>query len=250
MNEARRKRRRGIRHDWLEAVIGQSQVAAGHVLFGDAEDARQGLLTFAGQLEPARNQVERLVLRSVLVEFAARTGGQMHARVRTERGACGCKLGPASLLERFWHNPSEQPQGAFVRWLDGFFDELERAHPQTPAALAARLIRREYREPWTVRTLGQRAHVAPPQLARKFLKERGMSISVYQRTVRVVQALERIRDDRVGDLAAFVGFKSKKNFYRALAHLIGLTPTEFRHLPQEKSAGIIDSLRMSLARRD
>jgi len=49
-------------------------------------------------------------------------------------------------------------------------------------------------------------------------------------------------------VALQVGYKSKKNFYRALQQVTGLTPTEFRGL-SDAPAEIVEALRQSLKER-
>ena len=62
-----------------------------------------------------------------------------------------------------------------------------------------------------------------------------MSVSDYQRVTRVATGLERILHERVETATRSVGFRSKKNFYRAVEQLTGLTLADFRPLPESRA---------------
>ena len=64
-----------------------------------------------------------------------------------------------------------------------------------------------------------------------------MSIGDYHRTARVLRGLKCVRDEKIETVANRVGFKSKKNFYRACHRMIDLKPAEFRRLPDDVAGG-------------
>jgi len=122
--------------------------------------------------------------------------------------------------------------------------------PSTPSAAtrAARVIREHYQRPLSVTALARRFHVTPPQLRRAFQREFGMSLREYQRTMRLVEALPQVATGKIDAIALKVGYKSKKNFYRAFQHVAGLTPTAFRNLPHERAMQVIDSIKRDVRR--
>jgi len=73
-----------------------------------------------------------------------------------------------------------------------------------------------------------------------------MSIPRYQRTLRLVEALGRVRDEKVEAVALSVGYRATKNFYRAFRQLTGTTPTGFRRLPPERAAAVLEFATLAL----
>ena len=91
-----------VRFDWLEMIIGQSQIVTGKVLVADPDEARALMEMFLGALPPPVNQAEGLPPR-VSLEFASRTGTMLHAQAHQGVRDAPCRLVPESvmaLLER------------------------------------------------------------------------------------------------------------------------------------------------------
>jgi len=137
---------------------------------------------------------------------------------------------PAALLNNFWPAHSH-PVRAFQEWSAQFFRELDRWHPETAARRASEFLRRQCSGTWSVATLAREHKVSPSQLRQSFKREFGLSVREYQRLARLVRALEDVRRHKVEAVALAVGYRSKKNFYRAFLSVTGLTPTAFRKLP-------------------
>jgi len=76
-----------------------------------------------------------------------------------------------------------------------------------------------------------------------------MSIPRYQRTLRLVEALGRVRDEKVEAVALSVGYRATKDFYQALRQLTGTTPTGFRRLPPERAAAVLEFAKLALVGR-
>ncbi|PYR14420.1 MAG: hypothetical protein DMF95_03650 [Acidobacteria bacterium] len=97
--------------------------------------------------------------------------------------------------------------------------------------------------------LARDCHTTPVRLAREFRRQFGMSIPRYQRTLRLVEALGRVRDEKVEAVALSVGYRATKNFYRAFRQLTGTTPTGFRRLPPERAAAVLEFAKLALVGR-
>jgi transcriptional regulator GlxA family with amidase domain len=102
----------------------------------------------------------------------------------------------------------------------------------------------EYHLPLNVADLARRVSSSKCQLQRAFSRELGISAHDYHRLTRIISALEHILAcDKIEAVALQVGYRSKKNFYRAFHHLTGLTPTQFRAVPGERAMQLIERLR-------
>jgi methylphosphotriester-DNA--protein-cysteine methyltransferase len=156
---------------------------------------------------------------------------------------------PAIILDNFWKVPAQHPEAAFLRWLDAFFEEFRRMHPLSVATKVSRLIKHDYRRSYNHTDLARRFHVTPLQLRREFQREFGVSIRECQREKRVIAALEQMTTGKIEAIALQVGYRSKKNFYRALKRVIGLTPTAFRQLSHERARHLIETVCAKSSRR-
>jgi len=74
----------------------------------------------------------------------------------------------------------------------------------------------------------------------KFKAEFGISIHTYQRVVRTAAALEQIRTASVEAVAMAVGYRSKKDLYRALRQLTGFTPRAIRAMSPEAARDLVE----------
>lgn len=90
--------------------------------------------------------------------------------------------------------------------------------------------------------------MTPSRLTRGFAREHGMSIPEYVRAIRLIESIDRIRQEKVEAVARDVGYKSRKNFNRTFKRLTGLTPTAFRQLPAVRADEIIESTRFAMSR--
>jgi AraC-like DNA-binding protein len=193
------------------------QRLVGHFVLGDPDDVEPTLLAFAESLPAPRRNVERLILRGLLLDVAWRSATALHDRAH--KGATDCTFEPAATLSHFLQRSAEDPRSTFRRWVESFLAEFRKTHPITAATKVGRLIKHNYQRAWTLSELASRFHVTPHQLRRAFIKEFGLVDAV---------ALE-------------VGWRSKKNFYRAFEEVTGLTPTAFRRLSNERALQIVEA---------
>jgi AraC-like DNA-binding protein len=237
-----------VRSTWLKAIVDASQRIAGQCALIDADEVHQALSTFMRALPVPAGKVECIILRAVLLDVASRCGEIVHARA-DRRSAAPCGFEPATILLRFWNASADDPRRAFLGWIDAFAEELLRTHPPSAASRAARAIRDDYQQPWTIAVLARRLGVSRSQLRRNFQREFGVSIREYQRTMRLIEAMPHVSTEKIEAIALKVGYKSKKNFYRAFQDVTGLTPTAFRNLSEERALHLVESIRAAPPRR-
>jgi AraC-like DNA-binding protein len=236
-----------IRRGWLDDVIGACQQMAGQSILADREEARALLQSFADSLQPSSTPIEAMLLRSVLLDTAYRCGHALHERLHRERRAV-CPFEPATHLIHFWNAGGDSAVTAFHRWIVGFFTELDRTHPSTVAGRVAQLLNHDYRTRWSVPALGRRFRVPPTVLTRAFKLEFGLSIHAYQELVRLAMAMGDLRGDKVEAVALQVGYRSKKDFYRAFRQVTGITVTEFKSLTPDHARQMHERMQFKVLR--
>jgi AraC-like DNA-binding protein len=234
--------------DWLDQVVMASQRLAGRVAFVQRDDARRLLTEFVRSLPSPETQIEWIVMRGLLMEVAYRSSSVLHDRVHGGKPT-QCEFVCATLLDGFYRNTTANLVDTFLMWLDTFLTELDHTHPPSIAARVSDLIKREYTRPWTLATLTRRFGVSSTQLREAFRKEFGVSIPRYQLTMRIVSAIDDLRDAKMDAVAFTAGYRSKKNFYRAFNRLTGLTVSEFRKLPLDRARDIQETAKLRLVRK-
>jgi AraC-like DNA-binding protein len=106
-------------------------------------------------------------------------------------------------------------------------------------------VRERFAEPCRLDMLARRCHATPSRLREEFRAEYGMSIREYQQVLRMMRGLDRMAFEKVEAVAYAVGYRSKKNFYRAFQKVTGVRLDAYRRLSPEGSAKV----RESVARR-
>ena len=235
-----------LRQGWLDEVIQLLQVAYGRVIGADLHVMRDALGSCTASLPRPETHAEEVLLRGMLIEFAGRFGDGFH-RLYHRQAPEACPFSPAVDLERFWAEAGGAIE-SFSRWMTHFFDRFERAHPPSHAESAARLIEAHFDQPLDVDALAALLGTGRSQLVAAFRARYGVAPREFQRMLRLAEALTHLPGEKIEALALRVGYKSRKNFYSAFRKATGLTPAEFRKLPDSHSAEIVDSINVRLMR--
>jgi AraC-like DNA-binding protein len=157
-----------------------------------------------------------------------------------------CAFCDGSLLLALLTGVSGDPREAFAIWVSAFFTELDRAHPPSAADSAAQLIRRNLAQPLDVPAIARGLNVTPSYLERSFAHRFGVSLRAYHSSTRIAAALPQILVEKVEVVALRLGYRSKKNFYRAFKQTVGLTPSAFRQLTPDQQSALRKGVRESL----
>jgi AraC-like DNA-binding protein len=224
------------------------QHSIGSISFADPHELNAVAQALTRDLPAPQSNTETLILRGQLLEFACRWSAAAHARIH-RRSESACKFEPAALLTSFCSDRSGDPRVALRGWAAAFEFEFSRRHPTSIASRAARILREEFDQALTAKTLSPRLGLTPRRLRAQFLAEFGVSLPEYKRIVRVIHALQQIATTKIEAVTMDIGYRSKKNFYRTFRAVTGLTPTAFRELSPQSAAALVDSIRFNLLLR-
>lgn len=172
-------------------------------------------------LPEAGDETERLLFRYLTCELLL------------EAVAFGKPAARRDLLEsilREWPSIRRHPQPVSV------LRSVLRSNPEglsdSDVALAGRvreLLERRYAERLLLRDIATELRVAVPRVNRCFRLACGSTVHQHLLTIRVRHGLALVREGAKIEAAALaIGFKSKKDFYRAVQRLVGCTPAQFR----------------------
>src|SRR5207248_1963514 len=118
---------------------------------------------FSAAIPRPTSGIEKILLRSVLLDVAFKTGITVHTRLHADLVG-HCVFSPNAMLDRFWPAEIEDPQVQFDHWCQAFFDELNETHPPSLGSSVARLVKRNVRDQWTLRRLAEFFHVTPSKI--------------------------------------------------------------------------------------
>jgi AraC-like DNA-binding protein len=101
-------------------------------------------------------------------------------------------------------------------------------HSQLAEEIGSRL-EQEYASKMTLDAMAREYRVSRLHLDRTFHHRFGIHFHEYLRAIRVERGLDLVREGmKIEAAAPAVGYKSKKNFYRAVRQVTGLTPGQVR----------------------
>jgi AraC-like DNA-binding protein len=130
---------------------------------------------------------------------------------------------------------SGDPRSQLIAWTTRLLAHIARAHPERHADTAAALMRRSPSSMWTVTNLASRLSLSPALLRDRFRRRFAMSIGEYLHLLRVSRAVEICRGDiKIETVADELGYRSKKDFYAALARWTAQTPADLRKAGDEQ----------------
>lgn len=104
---------------------------------------------------------------------------------------------------------------------------------------AIKLLRRKPAERWTLQSIADAVHLSPSQLGRVFVNAYGKSPMTYLVTVRAEHLARLLRETDLPIEKAMqrVGWYSRGHAARMFRQAVGVTPTRYRELSRQKTAG-------------
>ena len=212
---------------WLQDLVRNAQLFAGSAI--DAPLTSFSLLIdqMIEALPPQLNPAECFAARTVLLEAVIAVGTTLHVRLHGIRPHC-CDFRPADIAVATWREHRLSPSGFLRDWAARAMVEMRTV--QALLELAQECSARHWRDALSVDDVAQELGVPAATIERVFRLSSGLSFSKYHRGVRLAKAVELLAttDLKVDGIAYEVGFRSKKNFYKAFQLWTGLTPRQFR----------------------
>ena len=228
----------------IELTVRACQLAAGRALnWWEPPSAAVLLEPFLDIPEPTTHG-DVLLVRSVLSRFADRLGNHLHStfhrQYRPTMRSCPFRsvgvdvAGPSAI--------STSAAMLLDEWLARYRQEFDRAHA-TVAQRARRYLERHAVEALTIADVAAALNIETRALQRAFLSETGLHLKEYQMRLRVATALPQLRSgEKIEAIAIVVGWKSKKDLYRATDRLMGRSPSAIRSMSSDALEGIIQQL--------
>ena len=161
------------------------------------------------RLPEAASPVERLVLQGLLLDVLL-----------------GC-------LEGLGESQAERT----LRVIGRLLESVARPAPllDTPAYRAAEIIRQHSAAPLRADHLAKTVGCDPSRLRRGFKRELGITMREFHTKARIAEAIPMFAggDTKTVAIARSVGYRSDKDFYRALRDVTGQRPRDLRLLPRQ-----------------
>jgi AraC-like DNA-binding protein len=236
---------RGFTIEWMLRLNDVCQVFAGQTARVDPDQLRRAFRQFATDLPEPTSQFERLFLHDRVVLCVDRAGRQFHTDFHGLLQPSRCERLPTDGLGSMWPVDSDARQGVRT-WVDKYLAAFERDHVWPLALRAASSISARLAQPIDVVRLAKGLGCSRSVLTRSFEAMFGVTMSSYQRRMRLRAGVVALREQhsKVSATAKLVGYRSPKNFYRALDLEAGLTPTAVRLLtPPEVDRLLVTRLR-------
>jgi AraC-like DNA-binding protein len=234
----------GSRSEWLEAVAARCQLFVGVVMRPDDMQSIPELASsLVGDLPDAVLPVDDLILTSILLGVARKWGTSLHDHAHGGSSDRRCALDLPRTLMLFVDGSVLSASMRFVEWARTFSIEFSRWHPVSAGRRAAAIIRERRGERVDTVALARQIGVSPQHLRRDFRRSFGVSLARYQRHAQLLRALEVLCDQpgKIEPIALQAGYASKKSFYDVFKRTLGMTPTQFQQLPQERARQLIES---------
>jgi AraC-like DNA-binding protein len=226
---------------WLAQTDAAIQRAHDEAMLANAEEIGDILRRAIESIEPPPDQLHAAALKLKAMWLCRALLLMLH-RVLTP-SSCDCYRSAwrrADTLMRW----AGDPRHAMRQCIEALLADFDRAHPPTGASMAARIIRADSGKRWRGTHLTGAASMSPARLRRDFQRVFGFGPSAYVHLVRVTKAVAMLSTDiKVDAIAGEVGYRSKKDFYRALKRWVGCTPTELRALSCDERCWLEQQLR-------
>jgi AraC-like DNA-binding protein len=182
------------------------------------------------------------VAASILAQFTATLGKLIHGSLHPARtSACEFQSVlytttlPVCLTDPSAWNPAE----AVALWAERFGEGLARTHDLVAERTRAQLLRNPAQR-IGLSELARDAAASASVLCRRFVSRVGETPLRYRTRRRVIAAIPLLRQGlKIDAVAAEVGWKTRKDLYRALRAVAGVTPAQIRALRDSEAGELL-----------
>jgi AraC-type DNA-binding domain-containing proteins len=227
----------------LHALARTCQLVAGDALNWEGWPDFADIARRFADVPDASSYVAAVTAVGLLVQFTKRLGEDVHRRFHGEERKKECSFqAPSPSLAA--HVPVKwsglwNPGRAVQAWLASYETAFTAAHQHDIVERAKRRLRIR-RGALTITRLARELGCSVAVLQRRFAEETGETPAAYRQRVRVAAAIELLcsSDAKIETIAREVGWKNKKDLYRALAKLAHLTAAGVRKLSPSDAAAL------------
>jgi AraC-like DNA-binding protein len=217
------------RDDWSHVLAHRCQAFAAEASRGDLVMMRPMADEFVASLPDPTSAVERLMLRSQLMETALRWDTAVH-RAFHRRHPSPCAFNVSPLVLECFQDRAADGRACFVTWCTAYLESFAAVHVSEVANRVRAHVEAHYAGGVDTHLLAQGLCCTQAHAVSEFRNVFGESPTQYQRRLRVREGLRLLRgtDLKVEAIARTVGYQSKKNFYRMTRAVTGKTPSGIR----------------------
>jgi AraC-like DNA-binding protein len=217
-----------VRAEWSYRLASILQATIGDVMNLDGDDFEAPFRLLAGRVPTPVNVSERLILKSLRMEFALRIGDEFHVRYH-RRWPGACRFMAIECVARVWFDASTDPRSTLTQWASAYADVFSRHHQLPAAWKAARVLLQRPEGRVCISKLAREVGVSRSSLVKGFGRIFGISPFEYHTRVRLRCFVRRLREssDKVSCVGEEAGFRSAK-VYRSLRKVTGQTPSTVR----------------------
>jgi len=215
----------------MSQLVRECQIVAGVFVTTDTQQLRSGIDAFISRLPEPVAILETHVMRLMLLDVAVHGGGTAHHGYHAVFPGV-CRFDAADLLNRHWRADPGDPRVTFRQWAEDFVPSLERSHSIPLGARAVQALEVHNLARLDVKKLASELGYSPMELRREFHLWTRTGLRRYHSALRAKLAVEGLlgSNQKVDAVAEDLGYRSKKNMYRILRTLCGLTPKQIRQL--------------------
>ena len=195
---------------------------------------------FAAVPAPA-SYPDAVMAAGVLLQFTHALGQRIHERLHGLEGLSGCPFNPercAPAARIDCRNPGGwTPSAAVGAWSKRYVTALTDSH-DVIVERAKQRLGRDLAQRLQMRHLARELACSVPVLHRRFVSKAGETPIRYQARLRAIEAVRLLQATnwKIDAVARAVGWKSRKELYRALAHFAGMSPRTIRGLSAADAA--------------
>jgi methylphosphotriester-DNA--protein-cysteine methyltransferase len=236
----------GVRPDWHFSVMRACQMFVCETATSPLDECAAAVRTLVRCVPRPATPLEATMLRLTLQDVLWRWSETIHRRYHRPGATCGTTA--RTVLA---DSPETQAAACrqFERRATALLRALRAAHPECAADDARRILLCRDAGRLALTSLTDRLGVRPEKLRRDFRARFGMSLREFHTRARVARALPLLRNGgiKIDAAARDAGFRSRRNFYAALATHTGLQPSAIRKLPLDRVDALI--VELTAARR-
>ena len=232
-----------VRAEWSFDVASASQRFVADIMDVSPKSFLSAFAQLSAAVPKASSLAERIVLVDRLAALAVRGARAFDFLFHQTFRVPLCRQVALPSLA-FAPDDTADPGRAVNVWAGQFLEAFSARHSWPLAYRAQAYVDDHLTEPLNLAGMSKSLGCSRGALSRAFVASVGRTLQDYHASRRVTIAISMLRNHtwKVDAVALAVGYRSPKNFYRALRDMTGLSPTEIRACSDEAIARVVGAL--------